>query len=307
MSKYPQTAEACLTKFERDLQTSSSLSPRTITFYRETAHAVTEILRAQHLQTLPHMIKEHDVRQLLDWMARNNLAIATRKGYMSALKKYCNHYGNNIVGSVMFQFPHDRRPKVDWLDPDDARKLLACDKSPIQEITIHCELCLGMRRVEVVRLRTSDLHFNEGYVIVTGKGPQGGKPRTVPFARETLAVLQRWLAVRDEMIGEALKRYPVSTVIPDNVVLWLKAGRLHPYSEEGYGLDKVVTLPLSKSLGFHFSNHTLRRTFGRAMFRAGVPTETIAKILGHESTEVTLRYIGVDLDDMRRAMATPLF
>ena len=43
------------------------------------------------------------------------------------------------------------------------------------------------------------------------------------------------------------------------------------------------------------------------MYRAGVEVATIAKILGHESTEVTLKYIGVDLDDMRGAMAIDLF
>lgn len=56
-------------------------------------------------------------------------------------------------------------------------------------------------------------------------------------------------------------------------------------------------------VGFEFSNHTLRRTFGRAMYRSKVPLATIAKILGHESTDVTLTYIGVDLDDMSVAMS----
>lgn len=33
----------------------------------------------------------------------------------------------------------------------------------------------------------------------------------------------------------------------------------------------------------------------------------VAEILGHESTEVTLRYIGVDIDDMRAAMNEGIF
>ena len=95
--------------------------------------------------------------------------------------------------------------------------------------------------------------------------------------------------------------------IPENLILWKKAGKVHPYSEEGYGLDKVVTLPLSEQLGFRVTNHKGRRTFGRSLYRAGVPVPTIAKILGHDSTEVTLRYIGVDLDDMRKAMEVQLY
>ena len=55
-------------------------------------------------------------------------------------------------------------------------------------------------------------------------------------------------------------------------------------------------------MGFHFSNHDLRRTFGRRLYHAGVDVETISKFLGHESTVETLKYIGVNLDDMDRGM-----
>ena len=37
------------------------------------------------------------------------------------------------------------------------------------------------------------------------------------------------------------------------------------------------------------------------MWLAGVPIETIASIMGHESTEMTLRDIGVNLSDHARA------
>lgn len=37
------------------------------------------------------------------------------------------------------------------------------------------------------------------------------------------------------------------------------------------------------------------------MWLAGVRIETIASIMGHESTEMTLRYIGVNLSDQTMA------
>lgn len=37
------------------------------------------------------------------------------------------------------------------------------------------------------------------------------------------------------------------------------------------------------------------------MWLAGVPIETIATIYGHESTEMTLHYIGVNLGDQCKA------
>lgn len=46
----------------------------------------------------------------------------------------------------------------------------------------------------------------------------------------------------------------------------------------------------------------LRRTFGRTMWRDGVKIETISAMLGHDSIEQTLEYIGANIDDMQSAM-----
>jgi integrase len=56
-------------------------------------------------------------------------------------------------------------------------------------------------------------------------------------------------------------------------------------------------------IGFK-GHHTLRRTGGRLMWQEGVPIETVASIMGHETTEMTLRYIGVNLDDQAKAFQT---
>jgi integrase len=50
------------------------------------------------------------------------------------------------------------------------------------------------------------------------------------------------------------------------------------------------------------SNHDLRRTCGRMMYRAEVPLEVIAKIFGHTDTRTTIRYLGLDHNDMSAAM-----
>ena len=44
---------------------------------------------------------------------------------------------------------------------------------------------------------------------------------------------------------------------------------------------------------FDFSNHTLRRTFGRKQWKLGTPIETISEVLGHESVDVTKNYLGL--------------
>lgn len=300
--RYPESYDATVADWRKKLE-REHLAPRTISFYCETIHAVAELLKSDGRPVLPRQIRAEDVDFLLDYFTDHDFAIQTRKGYLSTLRKYCAAYNGQVVDNwPKYRFSHDNRPHADWLTAEQARALLACEKTAVQECVIHLELCLGLRHVEVIRLVATDIDFQRECITVLGKGSMGGKPRVVPFAQGTADVLRRYSAVRDMQIAEARKRFPVSATVPPQFVLWIRGGRLHPYSEEGYGLDKIVTLPLSDKLGFRFSNHTLRRTFGRALFRSGVAVPVIAKILGHESTDVTLRYIGVDLDDMQTAM-----
>lgn len=278
-------------------------APRTVNFYNETAHAVERILIDGGRETDPKKIDRTDFQYLLDYLKAKDYAFQTRKGYIGSLKLYCRLYGNPSVSDwPKARLPPDKRPKVDWLTPDQVRELLSAELDPLQRLVVHLELCLGLRHVEVIRLRTSDIDLNKRLLRIRGKGPAGGKPRTVPYTVGTSQVIEGWEAVRDEMIRKCRQRCPISATVPEELIIWTKAGHLYAYSEEGYGLDKRVCLPLSKKLGFHFSNHTLRRTFGRMLYRSGIQIETIATILGHESTDITLRYIGIDLDDMRSAL-----
>ena len=284
------------------------LASRTISFYAETAHAVLGLMEARGLRTDPRTIGPDDIGELLDYLADMDYTIQTRKGYLSTLRKLCRAFRNKTVDDwPRPRFPHDNRPNVDWLEADQARELLDTDKTPIQTIVVHLELCLGLRHVEVIRLKTGDIDEEARTLYVRGKGPEGGKPRIIPYAKGTDEAIREWRIRRDQMAAYGRRRYPVTFEDPEELIVWARAGRLYPYSEEGYGLDKVVTIPLPEKLGFHFSNHTLRRTFGRALYRASVPVATIAAILGHESTDVTLKYIGVNLDDMRAAMGADLF
>lgn len=280
------------------------LAPRTVHFYVESVHAVESILIKGGRETNPKRITADDYLWLLDYCKSHDLAMQTRKGYISALRKYCRLYGNASVSDwPRPRLPPDRRPKVDWLTPEQIRVLLSAELTPLQRLVVHLELQLGLRHVEVIRIRTKDIITSEAVIRIRGKGPSGDKPRLVPFTVGTAQAIAGWTVERERMVRMAKERCPITATVPEELVIWEKAGHLNPYSEEGYGLDKRVCLPLSESLGFHFSNNTLRRTFGRSLYRAGIPIETIAKIMGHESTDMTLRYIGIDLDDMRAALS----
>jgi hypothetical protein len=87
---------------------------------------------------------------------------------------------------------------------DQAEKLMRARKSPNQDLIVHCELYLGIRRIEVLRLKPEI--FSGSYVDVLGKGPQGGKMRRIPYHHDTDRVLRRYTEYRNAPITIAKGR-----------------------------------------------------------------------------------------------------
>lgn len=298
MPRRPATPESSLENMLRDFKARSCRSPRTLRFYREECSTLIKVLREGERHVMPWEIEESDVTWLLKHYREQGLTVSTRRGYISALRTWTEYYGNYTVKEMKLRWPADMRPNVDWITQDQAVALLRLPKTPTQDLVVHCELCLGMRRIEVLRLKTDS--FRGTYVEILGKGSMGGKPRLMPYHRNTEEIYRRYMNYRDALVALTRAKRPTCEV-PDALLIWARGSRLYEYAEKGSGIDEMLK-PLGKELGVHFGNHTLRRTFGRTMYRSGVEVATISKMMGHESIEMTLKYIGVELDDMSNAM-----
>ena len=267
---------------------------------------MTRILEAGGFDASPFKIDEDAVNYIMDeYRARGKLD-SYLEGEIAYLNRYLKFFRNYTIVDMNPQFSQDMRVNVHWLEEDQYQTLMDVKKTPLQDIVIHLELCLGFRNAECCRLTLSDIndsgtkpHFN-----VRGKGRGNGKYRTVRFHRDTRAVLNRWLDERERIVQIARENIP-HWQDPGYVLLWCHY-KNHPdvgyYREHTGSLDDAVLDPLRPKVGFHFSNHDLRRTFGRRLYHAGVPIETISKFLGHESTAETLKYLGINLDDMDEGM-----
>lgn len=235
------------------------------------------------------------------------LAPSYQESEYEYLKRYVKYFGNKIPDSLKFEFPQDMRINVDWLADEQYEILLNCPKTPLQDIVIHLELCMGLRNAECCRLTLDDVHSGgmKPYLNVRGKGRGNGKYRTVRFHYDTKAILDRWMEQRAKIVAKVRAynptwRDPCTLLITDQ---YKNKPDSHAFAEHSGSLDDSVIVPLREQLGFHFANHTLRRSFGRRLFHAGVPIETISKFLGHESTMETLKYLGINLDDMDAGMS----
>ena len=263
------------------------------------------ILKERGHNPLPWTIDESVVEDLLNEVWKNR-AVSTKKWYTHILNRYLEFYGNRVVDSLCIQWPQDTRPNVKWLSDDEYERLRALPKSPLEDVVIALELGMGLRSVEVCRLRMCDIHRDNAtpYINVRGKGRGEGKWRSVPFGNDMNHALDRWLERRKEIVAK-MHEYDAFWEEPQELVIWshyISRPDAGPYSEQGNSLNRGPIAHLNEKAGFKFTQHTLRRTFGRRMFHAGVKIETISKLLGHDDTATTYKYLGLNMDDMTDAM-----
>jgi integrase len=272
--------QRCLEGYVEYMQQKARYAEITVKEYRWAILRCHDIVREGKGPENPVSISETDLEYLLNHLPGST---ARRQFEWTAFSGFLRWCGNMAVLRIKPQWPLSARTHVDWLEPDKAARLrdVAMKADPLTALIVHLELDLCLRRVEIIRLRLRDVHENR--LDVLGKGRYGGKPRTVslvPF--ESSELIERYMQYRLLRWGQAG---------PDDRLIPLRRTALDNR------LKKLKSLAGVKLLG----HHTLRRTGGRLMWLAGVPIETIASIMGHESTEMTLQYIGVNLSDQTKA------
>ncbi len=87
--------------------------------------------------------------------------------------------------------------------------------------------------------------------------------------------------------------------MPEELLIYEQGGELKPYHKTS--IDDFLK-GLGARVGVELSNHDLRRTCGRMMYRAEIRIEAIARIFGHADTRTTIRYLGLDFEDMSSSM-----
>lgn len=286
----------CRDGFLDHLTQSGDYQPKTIKFYKDQTRCILKVMADVIPDATPMNLDAASLRTLVVHL-REEYAISTQKCYLVALRGMCEFCGNNVFRQNPIRFQTDSRPNVDWLTYDQAQTIIQAWKTPLEEMIIVLELMHGLRRVEVIRLRLKDIHFERGYIDIRGKGRAGGKLRSVPMHPDFERSYKRWMDERDSLMRDATDGRS-----DDRLLVYLKGSRLRHYEElKGGAIDNHVA-ELSNRLGFHFSNHTLRRTFGRELFRSGVSIVVIATIFGHSNTSTTMKYLGLTMDDMTEAM-----
>jgi site-specific recombinase XerD len=149
-------------------------------------------------------------------------------------------------------------------------------------ITLTMLLC-GLRSLEVIQLKVSDVNFQQSSLTVSGKGR---RQRIVPMPFRLMQIFEKYLELERPNTNE------------ENFFVILQGNKKGKrMSREG--LRNSFRYRRSKTGITDANPHRFRHTFASDMAKSGVPLTTIQKLLGHADPRTTLIYIELFLDDIR--------
>jgi len=206
---------------------------------------------------------------------------ATTEFYFAGLRQFLRWRANPVADRPeVWRLPSSTSQRRRWITREQLAALFGASSGPARLI-VALEGFNGLRRVEVLRLRVMDVNVAEGWLNVRGKGRMGGKWRQIPLSDIARAELQAHIAgIRPED-----RVLPYSASWADNQVA------------------KAVQAAGFPKLGVKVSHHDLRRTFGRVAHDSGMDLIQLKNLFGHSSLEMTVHYVGLDLQRMREGLS----
>lgn len=182
------------------------------------------------------------------------------------------------LGKPFITSTHSRRAYTTAAHPAAARQTWV--REPLNLARDRALLAMlfntGMRRAEVVSLNRSDIR--RGEALILGKGR---KERSVFFDGRTMALLEEYLALRDDRYRPVFIRVDAA-----------RNGTDPGPDGDGWRLDPqsvwLIVRRFMKAAGIeHGSPHAFRHVKACLMLAAGADLSTVQDLLGHASPETT--------------------
>lgn len=170
------------------------------------------------------------------------------------------------------------RARETYLTDDEARALVAAAPADFRPFLV-CALATGMRLGELLTLTWGSVDLANRQLTVEPEKTKTSRSRTISLS----AWLEEHLRV---LLGPAGKADPTARVFRtptgEAYTHWQVRKRLDA------ALDSCAVIPAEKKP--KVSMHVMRHTAASLMVAAGVPIFDVAKILGHSTIAVTMRY-----------------
>ncbi len=273
-------------------------SPKTISWYSANLKSFRNYLKSRHLPDSLDTIDTKLLREYVLYLMKRTryedhpytpaktelLSSATIHGHVRTLRAFFNWL---VVEGLAQDNPANglKPPKVvrkvvSTLSDEEIGTILntfSISPSDARNQTLFMILLdTGLRIGELVSLKMDDVHMDEGYLKVMGKGK---KERIVPIGNNAQRALQRYLF---------RFRPKPNNPVTDNVFLSISS---QPLTENSM---KLMFTRLAKRSGVHrLHAHLCRHTFATRFLINGGDVFSLQQILGHSTLEMVRNYVNL--------------
>ncbi|MGH8725657.1 MAG: tyrosine recombinase XerC [Burkholderiales bacterium] len=269
------------------LKTQRRLSPATLSNYRRALDVLLDLAGRKPLDSLEAAEVRRYVAMLhAKGLAPRSLALALSawRGWFRWLARHRGFRANPALG---IRAPRASRPLPEALSVEAAQRLLDSQESsdPLllqDQAMFELLYSSGLRVGELVALNLAD-DPAQGEVTVTGKG---SKTRSVPVGARAREALEKWLAVRSQL------------VIPGEKALFVGArgARIAP-SRVWHRLGAWAR---RRGLSEHVHPHMLRHSFATHLLQSSQDLRAVQEMLGHASISTTQVYTHLDFQALAK-------
>ncbi len=290
--------EEFIDSYTNYLKLEKSLSGNTIEAYLKDIAKFIEFIESKGIKASPSEITQAIIREFIDKINDAGMSASSQARALSGVKSFFKYLLiHDIVErdpSSLIETPKIGRKLPVVLSPIEIEQLiLAVDLDSEtgyrNRAILETLYGSGMRVSELVNLRLTDVHFDESYLKIKGKG---NKERLVPIGKKAkdsiILYIQNYrtklkIDRKDENIlflnrrGKKMTRVMIFTIIKD------LADKIE--------LNKVI------------SPHTFRHSFATHLIEGGADLRAIQDMLGHESVTTTEVYTHLDKEFLKETIA----
>lgn len=278
--------------FETYLRLEKSLSGNSIEAYINDINKLKTYIDTLDKEILPAMVTYNDLRNFLEWYDQSTQNTRTQARVLSGIRAFFRYL--LIEGdiqdnpSTLVESPRTGLKLPEVLTVEEIERLISVidlsrPEGHRNRAIIETLYGAGLRVSELVNLRLTDIHEEEDYIEVTGKG---NKQRLVPIGDKALKEIALYME----------KRKQIGRIHEANILFLNRRGKR---------LTRVMIFTIIKDLaaksgiGKKISPHTFRHSFASHMVEAGADLRAVQEMLGHESILTTEIYTHIDRSFLR--------
>ena len=280
--------------YETFLRLEKSLSQNSVSAYVNDIHKLISFVEEYYPGLSPEAVRLVQLRKFVEWMNDKGVSPRTQARTISGVKSF---YKFLLIEEVvendpttLLESPKIGRKLPDVLSDDEINRLIdAVDlvkpeglrNKAILETLYSC----GLRVSELVNLRLSNLHFEQEFLKIAGKGE---KERLVPISKRAIEDIKKY------MVG--YRRKLKIDKSSENILFLNRRGRK---------LSRVMIFTIIKNLAQKIkleksiSPHTFRHSFASALVKGGADLRAVQEMLGHESILTTEIYTHLDKEFLK--------